>query len=82
MILELEKNKSYPVELFPGEDIVPAKYIDIHKGDYLFQCTDGDYLIVRKDWATIENKVITHSTVSSFSILKIKPEMLKNKNDN
>jgi hypothetical protein len=70
--LKIEEGKEYPIQLYPKEEVVLGTLMMESEKEYLFRCSDGDDIIVKKNYATIDDKVITHESISSVPITKIK----------
>lgn len=70
--IKIEMGEEYFIQLYPQKEVVLGELILEDSQKYLFKCSDGDNIIVRRDHATIEDKAITHIPIYSIPITKTK----------
>ena len=72
--LNFEVGREYKIRLYPRENVVAGRYIEDNDIHHLFECSDESVIRVNKHFALLEKGVLTHSSISSFAILKSRTE--------
>ena len=63
--------EKYKLRLFfTGEEIVEGTYTGLKRNKHIFNCNDGEQVVVDDMWVIIEDGVITHNPFSSCPIPK------------
>jgi len=65
--ITFEKDRIYPVELYPIPKVINVRYEKRHNRIHIFQ-DKGDYILLENHWLIIDDGKITYSPYSSASI--------------